>query len=336
MSFKDFTMDLLGLGISTGFTYLFCRFVRAGQDVVRHLKETPELEINSSLIGRVTESGGSMIACVRGVVKASDIALRCNARPEVTGVIWRHTIQEHLVEQVMGLWMNDKLTVDLSTSHIPFVLMGKGIGVQITNPKKLDYVALTVVSEKFESASNSLADHIWGWLKGVRSTGTQHIEEMLVEGTRALGIGQLMLRNEGLHLDPANVIPYMITTKDKKGVIEDLEAPIPYIKVLSLVTACGVAFFSYRLVSRLYTKWRKDRRRRAEERVLEEARVRREAQGNDLPESLMCVICCGIRDVLLVPCYHVCVCSECAQKLEPRACPVCRADIESIQPVFYA
>ncbi|KAK8734057.1 hypothetical protein OTU49_005989 [Cherax quadricarinatus] len=176
MSFKDFTMDLLGLGISTGFTYLFYRFVRAGQDVVRHLKETPELEINSSLIGRVTESGGSMIACVRGVVKASDIALRCNARPEVTGVIWRHTIQEHLVEQVMGLWMNDKLTVDLSTSHIPFVLMGKGIGVQITNPKKLDYVALTVVSEKFESASNSLADHIWGWLKGVRSTGTQHIE----------------------------------------------------------------------------------------------------------------------------------------------------------------
>lgn len=93
-------------------------------------------------------------------------------------------------------------------------------------------------------------------------------------------------------------------------------------------------FFS--LVSRWYFHWRKDARRRAEERLLDEARAQREAHGHDLPESLMCVVCCGVRDVLLLPCRHVCVCSECALKLEPRVCPVCRTDIERIQPVFYS
>lgn len=90
------------------------------------------------------------------------------------------------------------------------------------------------------------------------------------------------------------------------------------------------------ILKRWYRSWRKDIRRREEQRVLDDARTRREAQGNDLPESLMCVVCCGLRDVLLVPCRHVCVCSECALKLNPRVCPVCRTDIERIQPVFYS
>ncbi|XP_045595411.1 mitochondrial E3 ubiquitin protein ligase 1 [Procambarus clarkii] len=336
MPFKDYVLDLVGVGVSAGLTYTFYHLVRAGKEVVSHLKDAPDLEINSNLIGQVAESGGSLIACVRGVVKASDNALKGVARPEVTGVIWRHTIQEHLVAQVMGLWMNDKLTVDSSMSSVPFMLMNKGIGVQIADPQKLDDVTLTVVSEKFDAATNSLADHVWGWMKGVRSTGTQQTEEMLVEGTSVLGIGQLLLKNDSLHLEHADIVPYLITTKSKMSVIEDLEAPIPYIRILGLMTAFGVITFSYRVVSRWYIQWRKDVRRRAEERILEDARARREAQGNDLPESLMCVVCCDLRDVLLMPCRHVCVCSECARKLNPRACPVCRTDIESIQPVFYS
>ncbi|KAG7160025.1 Mitochondrial E3 ubiquitin protein ligase 1-like [Homarus americanus] len=306
MPVKDYAFDLVGLGVSAGLTYTLYQFVRAGRDVVYHLKQTPELEINAGLIGRVAESGGGLIACVRGVVKASDIALKSVARPE--------------------------LTVDSSTSNVPFMLMDKGIGVQITEPGKLEDVDLTVVNEKFDAATNSLADHVWGWMKGVRTTGTQQTEEMLVEGTSVLGIGRLVLKNEGLHLEHSDLIPYMITMKNKK----DIEAPIPYLRLLGLLTACGMVFYSYRVVSRWYVKWRKDARRRAEESILDEARARREAQGHDLPESLMCVVCCGLRDVLLMPCRHVCVCSDCALKLEPRVCPVCRTDIERIQPVFYS
>lgn len=67
-------------------------------------QEIPELEINTSLVGQVVDSGGCLLACVSGVVKASDVALRSITRPDITGVMWRHTIQEHLAQQVMGFW----------------------------------------------------------------------------------------------------------------------------------------------------------------------------------------------------------------------------------------
>ncbi|XP_027228951.1 mitochondrial E3 ubiquitin protein ligase 1 [Penaeus vannamei] len=336
MPIKDYFGDMVGLGISAGLAYSFYTFAKAGREMVHNLKNVPELEINANLVSKLSESGGGVLACVRGVVKASDVAIRCVARPEVAGVIWRHTIQEHLVAQVMGFWMNDKRTVDSSTSSVPFMLMDKGIGVQISDPAKLEDVDLILVSDKFGVANNSLADHLWGWMKGIRSTGTQQTEEMLVEGTQAMGIGQLTLKNEAIYLDHSPLVPYMVTTRSKQAIVEELDGPVPYLRVLSVITACGVAFYSYRILKRWYRSWRKDIRRRDEQRVLDEARARREAQGNDLPESLMCVVCCGLRDVLLVPCRHVCVCSECALKLNPRVCPVCRTEIERIQPVFYS
>lgn len=67
-------------------------------------QETPELKIGTNLIGQVAENESGLIACVRGTVKASDVALKSVAQPEVTGVVRRVTIQEHLVAEVMGIW----------------------------------------------------------------------------------------------------------------------------------------------------------------------------------------------------------------------------------------
>ncbi|KAK7014428.1 hypothetical protein SK128_009954 [Halocaridina rubra] len=336
MPWKDYITDVIGLSVSAGLSYTLYTFVRAGKEVADHLKITPEVTIDTDLISLVSENGGSMLACVQGMVQATDGSIKSLARPEVTGVLWRHTIREHLVAQVMGIWMNDKRTIDSTLNTVPFMLMQNGIGVQIADPGKLDGVDLSVVSDKFDAASNSLTDHLWGWMKGVRITGTQQTEEMLVEGTRMLGIGKLVLRSKSIYLEYTKNIPYIMTTRDKKTVIEDIEAPIPFLRFFSLLAAVGAAVCTYRIAKRWYKKWRKDIKRRAEERVLEEARARREAQNNDLPESLMCVICCDLRDVLLMPCKHVCVCSDCALKLSPRVCPVCRTEIETIQPVFYS
>lgn len=336
MPFKDYLSDLVGLGISAGVSYTLFTFVRAGKEMAKTLKDTPELEIDTDLVSKIAENGGSMLACVQGVVQATDGSIRSLAQPEVTGVIWRHTIQEHIVAQVMGFWMNDKRTIDSTLNTVPFMLMKKGIGIQIADPGKLDSADLSVVSEKFDAASNSLTDHLFGWMKGVRSTGTQQTEEMLVEGTRMLGLGNLVLRHKALYLEYTSSIPYIMTMRDKKTVIEDVEAPIPSYRFIAILATCGAALYSYRIIMRWYSQWRKDVKRRREERVLEEARLRREAQNHDLPESLMCVVCCDLRDVLLMPCKHVCVCSECALKLNPRVCPVCRTEIETIQPVFYS
>ncbi|KAK3863605.1 hypothetical protein Pcinc_030647 [Petrolisthes cinctipes] len=372
MPVREYVSDLVGLGVTAGLTFTFYHFVKAGKEVVQHLKDVPELDIDVNLVERVRQEGGGaamgaaaaaaavaaegcgcepgLDACVKGTVKALGPAIQSLEYPDVTGVMRRYTIQEHLMSQVMGFWMNDRLTIDSTTTNVPFMLLRKGVGVQISEPKKLEDVDMTVVSEKFNATNNSLLDHLWGFMKGVRTTGTQQTEEMLVEGTAVMGIGRLVLRDEGLHLDPNQSIPYLLTTRNKKSVIENLETPLPYLRILAGLTACGVIFYAYRLVSRWVSKWKRDRQRREETRLLEEARAqwrRREGGsaeteggdgggGWDLPENMMCVVCMGPRDVLLLPCRHICVCGECALRLDPRACPVCRTHIDTIQPVFFS
>lgn len=49
--------------------------------------------------------------------------------------------------------------------------------------------------------------------------------------------------------------------------------------------------------------------------------------------ELFCVVCLEApRQVLLLPCHHVCCCKSCAQRLE--RCPVCRAETTSLAEVF--
>lgn len=54
---------------------------------------------------------------------------------------------------------------------------------------------------------------------------------------------------------------------------------------------------------------------------------------NNEPENKECVICmCLERDTTVLPCRHMCVCSECAQQLrfQTNKCPICRTNIESL------
>ena len=56
------------------------------------------------------------------------------------------------------------------------------------------------------------------------------------------------------------------------------------------------------------------------------------------PEPGMeCVVCFErAKDTLLQPCNHICVCSECARRLNPPICPVCRTGISGMAKVFFA
>lgn len=91
-----------------------------------------------------------------------------------------------------------------------------------------------------------------------------------------------------------------------------------------------------RLGIKLHQHWQDFKKKRSESKVLEEIRQRKEAKELVVPDSLMCLICSGLRDILLLPCKHICICGECYQKLDPKKCPVCRTPVETIQPVFYS
>ncbi|KAI6204868.1 hypothetical protein M3Y94_00727000 [Aphelenchoides besseyi] len=55
------------------------------------------------------------------------------------------------------------------------------------------------------------------------------------------------------------------------------------------------------------------------------------------PLTIECVVCSGRADNLILPCRHLCLCSECVDQLQQhsRKCPVCRGDIESILRIYY-
>lgn len=47
-------------------------------------------------------------------------------------------------------------------------------------------------------------------------------------------------------------------------------------------------------------------------------------------DDKLCVICQDLeKDVLFLPCKHICVCNNCKLKLEPYRCPMCKTDIRS-------
>jgi len=52
--------------------------------------------------------------------------------------------------------------------------------------------------------------------------------------------------------------------------------------------------------------------------------------------GMECIVCFErAKDTLLQPCNHICCCSECASRLKPNICPVCRTAITSKSKIFF-
>ena len=62
-----------------------------------------------------------------------------------------------------------------------------------------------------------------------------------------------------------------------------------------------------------------------------------DGEDRELPDRLVCVVCLGAeREVILLPCGHVCVCATCADTLLAggHQCPVCRGPITTVMPAY--
>ena len=71
-----------------------------------------------------------------------------------------------------------------------------------------------------------------------------------------------------------------------------------------------------------------------EKRRLEEE-LRRVKSARDDSAGGRCAVCMGNPlEVALAPCGHVCLCRECADKVD--TCPICREDIQDRTGVFVA
>ncbi|CAF1248746.1 unnamed protein product [Rotaria sp. Silwood1] len=67
--------------------------------------------------------------------------------------------------------------------------------------------------------------------------------------------------------------------------------------------------------------------------------MRRKLQQELTNDSCLCVICCNDRkNIVLLPCRHLCVCVTCSKQLwnntQKQTCPICRSQVDNRLEIF--
>lgn len=78
-----------------------------------------------------------------------------------------------------------------------------------------------------------------------------------------------------------------------------------------------------------------EERHRRLEKTRKERRQRARA-NEEIPENQLCTVCrTNPKEVVLLPCGHVCICEDCNIDIVDQ-CPVCRAEIQSRNPAYFS
>ena len=102
------------------------------------------------------------------------------------------------------------------------------------------------------------------------------------------------------------------------------------------ITCASVGVVILSLIA--YKLW-KDRQARLEEerkkKQLLHQRTLRTADSAPDNEELTCIVCLSKRrEVVLLPCGHICLCYDCSVQLCHRPCPVCQQNVTDVHLVF--
>jgi len=216
--------------------------------------------------------------------------------------------------------------------------------VQIIDGLSADHLDMTVVRDEFTPAPLSFSAWVGGWLAGQQLKGTQEIEEMMMDGTLVTAVGELVVNSDGtMYLrSPTSSdhrFPFFISNMPFNDLCETYENLVSVCK-WSLLFFGGVGVIICYLMIRKWLHKRNSRRR-----TTDEVDILRQLQQSRLPvdENLQgdwqrCVVCLTHnREVIVLPCGHVCLCADCMILINQQAqrnCPVCRQQIVNIARAF--
>lgn len=207
----------------------------------------------------------------------------------------------------------------------------KKLSIEVTDPLLAEYFLgyLPITYDRFEGVKHDFMSNVLDRLFGELTKGYQETERMLGIGDPVVGFGMLGVKGKRIVLcPPEDGKRYIVTTLSKSELLRLLRSNIRFLKVcfwISAVIGAGIfGYIVYRLVQRrsLYgmLTW-----------------VRASSLENDEDKS-HCVVCLNNpREVVILDCGHVCLCSECATNLQqPRHCPMCRSAIARYVPIYVA
>lgn len=227
------------------------------------------------------------------------------------------------------------------TNTTPFDLVpaedGAGVTVRVMKPLEAAELSLETVYEKFHPSVQSFTDVIGHYISGERPKGIQETEQMLKVGTALTGVGELVLDNATIKLQPPKQgMPYYLSSLDFESLLQKQESSVRFWKILTVVSGfatCAVLFFLLR------KQYRHHRERQHLRQMQEEFRQAQErlmnTEGGEILKNA-CVVCLSsTKSCVFLECGHVCSCHDCYQALpSPKKCPICRQGITRVVPLY--
>lgn len=230
------------------------------------------------------------------------------------------------------------------TNTVPFALASPDddvtATVRVIRPLEASDLDLETTYQNFHPSAQSLSSVIGHFLSGERPKGIHETEEMLRVGESVTAVGELVLDNHVLKLQPPKQgFCYFLSRLDYDGLLRRQSGSLRVWWLLSLLLG-GVACSTLLYV--LWRRYERRRRRRKERRLLEEFARQQKERLHQLKvdecclSPSVCSICLSRqRSCVFLECGHVCACAQCCDDLPaPKTCPICRAAIARVVTLY--
>ncbi|KAK3585337.1 hypothetical protein CHS0354_004603 [Potamilus streckersoni] len=354
-------LTYIGLGIDTLLLVGFYRWYRTSDRHAREVKEAETVIVDDSMVKRLQETEGKCLSyvCVEGEVNPIGQPLKSQFKEGTTGVLQKISLVEHKSRRTQGIWSDVKNVIREKLEQVPFVLKQPdvvsendlfyrhstdGSKVYVMEPAQAAFIMddLTTTYDHLEVNKSSLLERGIDRLFGDVTKGYHEQEQMLLTDTMLLGIGSLVYEDGKVKLKPPiSGSAYILTKLSKSEVIKSYQSSAFWAKIfLSVTVIVGGGLLVY-IIWKRFSILQMKRQQQVIADEMREARLRRlteqrpETSTND-GSTNPCVVCLtSQREILLRPCRHLCLCSNCFLALPvPRKCPVCRQDVEEYDPVY--
>lgn len=334
----DFVQEAVFLGVDVLLLGLCFKEYHHFKKISKALKDAPQLAIDESLADRLKKSDNKIkYGVIRGTVTPIGAPLKSVMGPSVTGVLQIIKLNEHRVARgFAGIWAEQRKLIHISCNEVPFSLTSGKLGVEIVDGLSAEILDMDTVYDNYEPSSLSFFDHIFGFFSGVRQKGMQTTEEVLRDGSFITAVGEIEMDGNCIRLQPSSVAPMFLTTATKNTLLKKFEeaksSMLFKVIICGTISAVLIGLITRKIYKRKKMEWDEQRLRDK----LERSRAQRRALARQqvFSDEQRCVVCVdNPKEVICLPCGHVCLCENCAEKIKLN-CPVCRSKIESKAAAF--
>uniref|UniRef100_A0A8C9YLF4 RING-type E3 ubiquitin transferase n=1 Tax=Sander lucioperca TaxID=283035 RepID=A0A8C9YLF4_SANLU len=331
---KPSTAQIVVLATSSALTAVFYSIYKSRATTVARLKEAKKVSIDQDLKNILSETPGRCVpyAVIEGVVRSVKETLSSQFVDNCKGVIERLTLKEEKMvwNRTTHLWNNTEKIIHQRTNTVPFALGSHdddiAATVRVIRPLDAAELDLETTYENFHPTVQSLSNVIGHFISGERPKGIHETEEMLRLEDSVTGVGELGFR-------------YFLTRLDYESLLRKQGNSVRLWRILTVVfgiAACSTLLF---ILWKRYVHHRESKKERSMLEEFKEQQKKRMRELNVEESSVSptsCTVCLSReRSLVFLDCGHVCACAQCYDVLPaPKKCPICRATIDRVVPLF--